>query len=70
MKTHKEIHDAIQNMHVDTSLHTIHKMLDIMLALNDRIAELETESAKDYVDLNERVISVNATVRSLCDIHP
>lgn len=40
MKTHQEIHDAIQTTQVEATASTLTRILDILDALNDRIEQL------------------------------
>ncbi len=41
MKTHQEIHDAIQITQVEATAATLSRILDILEALNERINDLQ-----------------------------
>lgn len=64
MKTHKEIHDTIQQFPIPDDAGIVvaagfNELLDILHALNDRVGDVEKRLAK-----------LEKVVTDLCDIHP
>lgn len=69
MKTHQEIHDAIEDVKRLPMSGLDVEVTRILHALNDRIEALGM-SDKDIKLIYARIENVDKVVRGLCDIHP